>query len=84
MENSGASILQTVEKLVGAWCDRRCYAALRHILNGYPIPSPLTDSWAILLDALQNVRAFAREEITDEEALTVNELIASITRLVFR
>lgn len=73
-----------MEQLVEAWCDRRCYIALRYILSGYPIPSPLTDSWAALLDALQNVRAFAGEEITEEEKLKVNELIALITSLVFR
>lgn len=84
MENTDESILKAVDDLVEAWCDRRCYTALRHILNGYPISSPLTDGWAALLDALENVRAFAQEEITEDEKLRVNMLIAEISKMVFR
>ncbi len=84
MENTNESILNAVGNLVEAWCDRRCYTALRHILNGYPIPSHLTDSCAGLLDALENVRAFAQEEITEDEKLRVNTLIAEVSKMVFR
>ncbi len=84
MEHTNESILKVVNNLVEAWCDRRCFIALRYMLAGYPLASSLTESWAALLDALQNVRAFAREEITEQEKLTMNELIAVITGLVFR
>lgn len=84
MENTNKLILSDTKNLLEAWCDRRCFSALRHLLDAYPIPSHLTDSWAGLLDALENVRAFAWEELTNEEKLKVNDLIALIIKMVNR
>jgi hypothetical protein len=53
-------------------------------LQGYPLSSPLTDGWAELLKSLEDVRAFAKGEITEEEKQTVNQLIGSISRIVYR
>jgi len=77
-------LFQTLQKLVDTWCERRALQALRHILKGYPLTSPLTDSWADLMTALQDVRAFAREEITPEELKSVDECIREIERAVQR
>ena len=84
MEQSPEDILESVKTLVDAWCDRRCWSALRFILQGYPLSSPLTDGWAELLKALEDVRAFAKGEITEEEKQTVNQLIGSISRIIYR
>lgn len=73
-----------VGELVEAWCDRRCLGALREILSGYPVTSPLTDSWAELLTALEGVRAFARDELTPQERDRVEHLIGLASELVCR
>jgi hypothetical protein len=83
-EDSNEAFLNAVERLVGAWCDRRCYTALRYILAGYPLASGLTDDWGRLLSVFEDVRSFARDEMTHEEILTVNEMITVLNRIVFR
>ena len=83
MENE-AQLLQAVQTLVDAWCDRRALRALRHILSGYPLASPLTDGWAELMTALKDVRAFARAEVTPEELRMVDECVRAIGRVVQR
>jgi hypothetical protein len=44
----------------------------------------VTDEWAKLMEALQNVRDFAKEEITSEELQTVNQLITVVDKIVHR
>lgn len=84
MEYTNETVLKTVHDLVEAWCDRRQLKALRNIFKGYPLSSPLTDGWAELLDALESVRAFASEELTDEEKVIIGQLIAVISKAVYR
>jgi hypothetical protein len=79
-----ATLFGTLGGLVDAWCDRRCLNALRAILAGYPLSSPLTDGWGDLLTALENVRAFARDELTDAERAAVDECIRTVERVVHR
>jgi hypothetical protein len=73
-----------LEGFVNAWCDRRCLSALRALLQGYPLISPLTDSWAQLLIALENVRAFARNETSEEEKRLLDECILVVNKVVHR
>jgi hypothetical protein len=73
-----------LSQLVDAWCERRCLSALRHILAGWPLASGLTDEWADLLDSLKNVRAFASDELTDDEQTSVDELVRAIEAVVYR
>jgi hypothetical protein len=70
--------------LVESWCDRRCLGALRFILQAYPMPSGLTDSWGELEIALANERAFARNELTDSEFNAVEEAIRTIRKAIRR
>jgi len=79
-----AELQQDVGKLVDAWCDRRSLRALREILAAYPLVSPLTDGWAELLKALEGVRAFARDELTDDETERVERLIGATSAIVNR
>ncbi len=76
-----AEIIEEVERLVGGWCDRR---SLRAILLGWPLSSGLTDDWGNLLDALEKVRAFARDELTEVETRAVEDLIHDVQRVVHR
>jgi hypothetical protein len=83
-KESTESIIKSVDALVDAWCERRNLTLLKYILKGYPLSSGLTDDWANLLESLENVRAFGRNELTEAETITVNELIGSISRIVYR
>jgi hypothetical protein len=73
-----------LQTLVEGWCDRRNLRALRAILPGYPLSSPFTDGWGELLVALKNVRALARDEITEAELITVDECIRTVERALRR
>jgi len=84
MIRDNQQLFMTLRFLVEAWCDRRCLTALRHILRAYPMPSPLTDSWGELLTALEDVRAFARAELTEAELLTLDECIRAVEQPVRR
>jgi hypothetical protein len=77
-QNSNNHPLEVIQGLVESWCDRRCLRALRAVLQGYPLISPLGDGWGELRLALENVRAFAREEITTEELRAVDNLIRQL------
>ena len=77
-----AKIIEQIDRLVAAWCDRRCLRALRAVLSGWPLSGGLTDNWADLLDALEKVRAFARNELTEDEARAVEDLIHDVQRVV--
>jgi hypothetical protein len=76
--------LETLRKLIDAWCDRRAFRALRCVLPGYPPSTMLTDGLGELLTALQNVRAFAREEITPAELQSLDECIRVLERSIYR
>jgi len=75
-------LFDTIRQLINAWCDRRCLRALRAVLRGYPMTSPLTDGWDELLLALLDVRAFARDELTQGERAFVDRCIATIERVM--
>jgi hypothetical protein len=79
-----AEIIEQVERLVGGWRDRRSLRALRAILSGWPLSNGLTDDWGNLLDALEKVRALARDELTDLEARAVEDLIHDVQRVIHR
>jgi len=82
MINTNPELFRTLEALVDAWRDRRCLSALRAILPGYPLSSPLTDGWGKLLIALRNVRAFARNETTPDEKMLLDKCILSIDTML--
>lgn len=67
-----------LEGLVESWCDRRNFTALRYVLKGYPLSSGLTDDWNQLLNALEDVRAFAKDELTESDRLILENLINTI------
>ena len=83
-DNTSQELMKHVDSLSNAWCDRRCLTALRHLLRAWPLPSLLTDSWGELGIALKNVRAFARNEITAQELVEVEQLIRDVDHIVQR
>src|SRR5262249_410696 len=70
--------------LLRAWCDRRCLEALNLILPAHLAFNGLTAAWRRLYDALSNLRASARHELTDEEAEKVDMLIGLARRIIWR
>ena len=79
---SNTELFTTINELIESWCDRRCLSALRAILVAWPMYQPLTDNWHNLLVALQNVRAFARNETTEEEKKRLDECILAINTML--
>jgi len=79
-----SQFFSVLQSLIDAWCDRRCLSALRRILVAYPMSSGLTDEWGELSIALENVRAFARDEITESELQSLEEAIVFARRAVGR
>jgi hypothetical protein len=71
-----------LHNLLRAWCDRRCLEALSLILPAYLPFNGLTEAWSRLYDALNNLRASARQELTDEEAEEVDSLIGLARRTI--
>ena len=84
MIEDNSQLFSNIQRLVEAWCDRRCLRALRNILRGYPLVSPLGDGWGELLIALQDVRAFARDELTAEESKVLEDCIRTVDSAVHR
>ena len=84
MIEENKQLFSSIQRLVEAWCDRRCLRALRNILRGYPLVSPLGDGWGELLIALQDVRAFARDELTAEEFKMLEDCIRAVDTTVHR
>ena len=72
--------------LTDSWCDRRALTALRYLLPAYPVPpADLTQGETpnplqALLIALKDVRAFAREELTEPEHLLINDCVLALDR----
>ena len=61
-----------VSFLIDSWCERRAVSPLRFLLPGWP-HNGLTDGFAELREALDLVRALARDELTrlDEELVGI-------------
>ena len=77
-------LVRSVGELVDAWCHRRTLTALRFVLRAYPVTNQLTDGWADLMTALQDVRSFVRQEITVDELTKVDACISEIEAIVYR
>ena len=78
--DSNDSFFAALRILIEKWCDRRCLKALQNILGAYLAFNGLTDSWADLHIALQNVRASARTELNAEELEALEGLIRAADR----
>jgi len=84
MIEDNKQLFSSIQGLIDTWCDRHCLGALRRILPGYPLNSVFMDGWGDLLIALQNVRAFARHEITAEEFKVLEECIRAVDAAIHR
>ena len=71
-------------ELIDTWCDDRRLGPLATFLPAYLDPNGLTDGWHWKYESLKKLRAFHRDELSDEERETVNELIRFAERAVYR
>jgi hypothetical protein len=81
---SNEDLFKEVDNFVNAWCDRRCLKALRLVLQGWPLVSGLTDDWANLYEALRQVRALAKDELTKAEIDDLDTVINTVGKVVYR
>ena len=73
-----------MSSLIEKWCDRRCLKALFRILGAYLGFNGLTDGWSELRTAFQDVRAFAKAELTADELKDVGDLIRAADRALHK
>ena len=66
-----------ISNLVDAWCQRRALRPLRYLLPHWP-HNGMTDGIYELKTALENARAFGRDEILPEEARMLDNVISQI------
>jgi hypothetical protein len=77
-------LFSVLAKLVDGWCERRALGPLGIILQGYPMPSPLTDSWVDLRDVLRNLRHFRQPAVTELEANDIEEALRAVEKALDR
>jgi len=68
--------------LVEGWCDRRDLGHLRIILAAWPRTTDLTDDWAMVMEALRDLRA-SRSLPEDEQGI-VERLVTEVEHAVYR
>ena len=69
---------ERLERLIDGWCERRALSPLRHILQGYPLVTALSDEWHELRDALRNVRGLGEGELTADERESVEQALREV------
>jgi hypothetical protein len=69
---------QNLDFLINQWCERKALKPLKHLLPVYPGPVAHTNQVYELLDGLQNVKGFCRDDLKPDE---VSHLISSINEL---
>lgn len=77
-------ILTDLWNLADGWCERRALNPLGRLLAAYPPPNGFTDEWNQLYDALRDIRALCRDQLTDEEKKTLNNVIVAIQKMLDR
>ena len=75
-------LFQLLDGLVERWCDRRDLAALRVLLQAYPLISPLSDGWHELRRALQTVRANGRDTLPPADRDDVETALRLVERML--
>jgi hypothetical protein len=80
--SSNEELFEILNKLIDGWCDRRALNALRLILPGYFAFNGLTDGWEFLHEALRDVRAFCRDELTHGEQVEIGRAIVAVQQVI--
>jgi hypothetical protein len=62
-----------LDVLINGWCERRALGPLRYLLDAYPGGLAHTDQQFELVEALKKVKAFCRDDLTQEELRLVRQ-----------
>ena len=73
-----SNLFTILDGLIDQWCERRALNPLRGILPAYPLTNNLTDGWHMLYDALRDVRAGCRDELSAAEQQQLGEAIVIV------
>jgi hypothetical protein len=76
--------LHTLKALADTWCERRALRPLHRFLGGYLALNGLTDGYADLEVALQDVLAFGKGDFTEEERAEIKRLLIHTRAIVYR
>lgn len=77
-----ADVNETLDRLIGSWCERRELKALSLVLPAWLANGGLTDQWADLMDALDMLTE--RRVLPDDEQAEVERVAALVRRIVYR
>ena len=80
-ETGGDEPFQVLHRLIRAWCDSAVPGSAQPYPPRISAIQRLPEAWRRLYDALNNLRATARYEQTDEEAQKVDNLIDLARRI---
>src|SRR5215470_13347751 len=61
------NFIKTLDGLLNGWCERRALRPLAYLLPAYPGVLAHTDQQFQLLEALKNLKALCRDDLTQEE-----------------
>ena len=75
-------LLTILKELSDCWCEKKQLGPLSKYLPGYLALNGLTDGWCHCQDALKDVRALYRDQISAEELKQVNKAINLIDRMI--
>lgn len=82
MTTEEAEPFPLLDRLVDGWCERRALRPLSIILRAYPMASPLSDGWHELRSALRDVRCLRDPDVTDSEAMAVEDALRSVEKVL--
>ena len=82
--SNNRELFDILNKLIDTWCERRALNPLRLILPGYFAFNGLTDGWELLYEALREIRALCREEITAAEQEEIGKAIMAVQNALER
>jgi hypothetical protein len=77
-----SDVIAEVSSLTDSWCNRRGLRPLALLLPAWVVNDGLTDGWAAVLDALNDLRA--RAVLPESEAAIIERSIVVIERAVYR
>ena len=75
-----ADIFVVIDGLIDSWCERRALKPLRIVLPVYPPTNFLTDGLQQLCDALRDVRAVCKDDLSADELEKVGRVIVALQR----
>ena len=75
---------EEINKLITSWQSRDEQEPLKTIRSGWPLLTGLTDDYARLLNALERIRDTLGNQLTQEEANVLTDLITAVDKAVYR